>query len=183
LGSGAHNPLVRALPAVIALPLSDLEHLSAALDLLFAEGSSEHCGRQAALDRLMEYVLILLLRHLLNRNNQTRGLLAALADPRLTRAVNAMHAQPRQRWTLETLAAQAGMSRARFALLFHQITGVTPLAYLTDWRLGLAQALLTQGKSISTTADAVGYGSAAAFSRVFMQHIGLSPRLWLARQR
>lgn len=183
LGSGAHNPLVRALPTMIVLPLSELDRLGAALDLLFAEGLSDLCGRQVALDRLMEYVLILLLRHLLDRGDQTQGLLAALANPRLARALNAMHAQPRQRWTLETLASQAGMSRARFAHVFHQTTGVTPLAYLTEWRLGLAQALLMQSKAIGTVADAVGYGSAAAFSRVFAQHLGLPPRLWLAQQR
>lgn len=180
LGLGEQNPLVRALPGVIVLPLSGLPALCSALELLFMEGLTEHCGRQAALDRLMEYILIQLLRHLLDTGAQTEGLLGALADPRLARAVTAMHEYPARAWTLESLAQEAGMSRARFAHRFRQVVGTTPLEYLSGWRIGLAQALLTQGRPVKTVAGLVGYQSQATLSRAFTQRLGVSPTQWLA---
>lgn len=183
LGSGAQNPLTHALPAMVSLPLSELPTLGPALELLFAEGLTPRCGRQAALDRLMEYVLIQLLRHLLDSSAQTNGLLAALADPKLARAVTAMHERPADGWTLEALALEAGMSRARFALHFRQTVGMTPLDYLTGWRIGVAQTQLLRGKSIKAVARDVGYQSQATLSRVFSQRCGVSPSQWLDAQR
>ena len=52
LGSGDHNPLVHALPRVVVLPLQDMPTLQATFELLFTEGLSARCGRQAALDAL-----------------------------------------------------------------------------------------------------------------------------------
>ena len=182
LGSDAHNPLSRALPAQVALPLRSLPALGPTLELLFAEGLGKQCGRQAALDRLMEYVLIQVLRHLMDRGERSQGLVAALSDARLARAVTTMHERPDRPWSLETLAQQAGMSRSRFAAHFRDTVGLTPLDYLTSWRMGLAQAQLLRGKPIKAVAREVGYRSPAALSRVFAQRCGLSPRHWLERQ-
>lgn len=183
LGSGSQNPLTHALPTVVALPLRLLPTLGPALELLFAEGFASQCGRQAALDRLMEYVLIQLLRHLLDNSEQTNGLLAALADPKLARAVTAMHERPAEAWTLEALALEAGMSRARFAQHFRETVNMTPLDYLTRWRIGVAQTHLLRGKSIKAVARDVGYQSQATLSRVFAQRCGVSPSQWLEAQR
>lgn len=183
LGSGSQNPLTQALPPVVVLPLRQLPTLGPALELLFAEGLARRCGRQAALDRLMEYVLIQLLRHLLDRSAETTGLLAALADSKLARAVTAMHERPAEEWTLEALALEAGMSRARFALHFRETVGMTPLDYLTRWRMGVAQTHLLRGKSIKAVARDVGYQSPAALSRVFARRCGVSPSQWLEAQR
>ncbi len=179
LGSGDHNPLVNTLSKVVVMPLQDVPTLQPTFELLFTEGLSARCGRQAALDRLMEYILIQLLRYLLDTGAQSQGLLGALADPRLSRAVTAMHEHPARHWTLESLAHEAGMSRARFAASFRQVVGATPLDYLTGWRIGLAQTLLLQGKSVKTVAGAVGYQSQAALSRTFALRIGQSPTQWL----
>ncbi len=183
LGSGSQNPLTHALPTVVVLPLRELPTLGPALELLFAEGLASQCGRQAALDRLMEYVLIQLLRHLLDNSEQTNGLLAALADPRLARAVTAMHERPAEAWTLEALALEAGMSRAGFARHFRETVNMTPLDYLTRWRIGVAQSHLLRGKSIKAVARDVGYQSQATLSRVFAQRCGMSPSRWLEAQR
>lgn len=182
LGDAAQNPLVRALPDRIVLPLDRLANLGPALDLLFSEGLGSLCGRQAALNRLMEYVLIQLLRHLLDTGGQSVGLLAALSDARLGRAVTAVHERPDRPWTLERLADEAGMSRSRFAARFRELVGVTPLDYLTSWRVGVAQSLLRSGKPVKAVAGAVGYQSPAALSRVFARRLGVSPRAWLERQ-
>ena len=93
-----------------------------------------------------------------------RRLLAGLADKRLARAINAMHAEPGHAWTLESLAAAASMSRARFAVRFRETVGMTPMAYLGEWRLSVAQSLLRQGRGVQAVADRVGYASASALS-------------------
>lgn len=55
------------------------------------------------------------------------GLLFALADPQIGAAISAMHADPAHRWTLQTLAERAGMSRSSFALKFKQTVGAAPM--------------------------------------------------------
>ena len=110
------------------------------------------------------------------------GILAGLADPRLAKAITAMHERPEQSWSLEQLAESAGMSRARFAVHFREMVGMTPLDYLTDWRIGIAQSQLKAGKSLKLVAPAVGYMSPAAFTRVFSQRIGVSPTEWVSQR-
>lgn len=177
-GAGMRNPLAQALPEVLVLKLADTPALAASLDLLFTEAEGDHCGRQAILDRLIEIVIVQLLRDLMDQNRLQVGLLAGLAEPKLARAINAMHAEPAREWTLETLAAVAGMSRARFAAKFRDTVGMTPGNYLTEWRIGVAQSLLRRGKAVQLVADAVGYASASALSRAFSARLGVSPTDW-----
>ena len=177
-GAGMHNPLVLALPEKVLIPLADLPTLGATLDILFNEASENHCGRQAILDRLCEVVIIQLLRALMDQGRMSFGLLAGLADPRLARAINAIHADPARAWTLEELASIATMSRARFAANFRATVGTTPMVYVSEWRLSVARTLLRRGRSVQHAADAVGYGSASALSRAFAAHSGVSPREW-----
>ena len=177
-GAGLSNPLAQALPGLLLVRLAEAPALGAALKLLFAEAAGMHCGRQAVLDRLMEVVLIQLLRDLMDRGVLRTGLLAGLADTRLARAINALHEDPARAWSLEQLAAVAGMSRARFATRFREVVGTTPGSYLADWRLAVAQSLLRRGRAVQLVADEVGYGSASALSRAFTARLGMSPGEW-----
>ncbi|MFZ5521511.1 MAG: AraC family transcriptional regulator [Pseudomonadota bacterium] len=182
---GAHHPVVRALPAVIVLPLSRAPGLQQTLDLLFAEAERLRCGQRLLADRLFEVLLLQLLRWLLDHPAQAglpSGLLTGLGHPQLARALVAMHEQPGQPWTLDTLAAQAGMSRSAFAAAFKSQVGQTPGDYLLHWRISLAQGLLRRGRPLKAAADELGYASAASLSRAFSQAVGCSPRIWLAQQ-
>ena len=178
-GAGLHHPLARALPDVVLIRLRDILTLDMTLQVLFREASEQHCGRQAVLDRLIEVVFIQVLRDLMDQQRLQVGLLAGLAEPRLAKAINAMHAEPARQWSLEELAATADMSRARFAAKFRDVVGMTPGSYLIEWRLGVAQSLLRQGKSVQLVSDVVGYGSASALSRAFRAQVGLSPSEWV----
>ncbi len=178
-GAGLRNPLAQALPEVLVISLRDMPTLEMAANLLFTEAAEQHCGRQAVLDRLIEVVIIQLLRALMDQKRLGFGLLAGLAHPKLVKAINAMHAEPSRAWSLEALASIAGMSRARFAACFRDTVGVTPGAYLSEWRLGVAQSLLRRGKPVQVIANEVGYGSASALSRAFSAQVGLSPTDWL----
>ena len=178
-GAGLRNPLARALPEMVLIRLRDMPTLDMSLAVLFREAGEQHCGRQAVLDRLIEVVFIQLLRDLMDQQRLQVGLLAGLAEPRLAKAINAMHVEPARAWSLEELAATAGMSRARFAAKFREVVGMTPGSYLGEWRLGVAQSLLRQGKPVQLVSDMVGYASASALSRAFRAQTGLSPTEWV----
>jgi len=178
-GVGMGNPLVSSLPEVMIIPLQKITGLKTLLELLFDEAFANRYGRQAAVDRLTEYFLVLLLRYAIDTNLISVGVFAGLSDPRLAKAINAMHEKPEYLWSLENLADKANMSRTRFAVNFKQIVGVTPLDYLTGWRVSVAQTLLKRGQPLKMVAPNVGYGSAIALTRVFNKRVGMSPVKWL----
>ena len=181
---GAAHPLVRALPPLIVLPLARVPALASALELLFHEADAVRCGHRLIADRLLEVVLLQLLRWLLDHGEEggmAIGLVSGLADPRLARALTAMHDAPQATWTVDLLAERAGMSRSAFAVRFKKTLAVTPADYLTDWRITLAKKKLHQGHSVKSLAPELGYANASALSRVFAQKTGMSPKEWLGR--
>jgi AraC-like DNA-binding protein len=127
---------------------------------------------------LFEVLLVQVLRHLMEGGQTGAGMLAGLSHPRLRLALVAMHEKPAQDWSLEALAARAGMSRSVFANAFRDTVGCTPGAYLQRWRIGLAEQALRRGRTLALIADEVGYGGEAALSRAFKAQTGLSPRQW-----
>lgn len=179
---GASNPLACSLPPVIALPLAEVEGLEPALALLFAETDRVRCGQRLLADRLFEVVLIQLLRWLLDHPEQAGiqpGLIAGLSEPRIARALVAIHDAPGEAWTLERMAERAGMSRTSFATAFKQVVGQTPADYLAGCRITLAQMGLREGRPIKLLADQLGYANPPALSRAFAAKVGMSPREWL----
>lgn len=111
-GTGDENPLLRALPASLVVPLARLPGLELTQQLLFAEAFRKRCGHDAVVNRLTEVLLIQVLRYAIEQRLVDGGLMAGLADPRLHKALAAVHAEPSRAWTLASMAAQAGMSRA-----------------------------------------------------------------------
>lgn len=179
---GARNPLTLSLPDYIVQPLRELPGLSGNLDWLFAEAFGEACGREVVLNRLFELMLIQLLRHLIATGSITSGMLAGLANPRLARALTALHGEPQRAWSVAELADVANMSRASFAAHFRQVVGVTPADYLANWRIGLAQKRLREGRSMALIAAEVGYESPSALARTFRRKVGSSPSQWLQQE-
>jgi AraC-like DNA-binding protein len=182
-GPGMLNPLLASFPEPLVVPLDALPELAPTLQLLFSEALSELPGRRAAIDRLFEYLFVLLIRSVMDTHLVGSGVLMGLSDSRLGKAIEAMHKHPETSWSLEQLAQCAGMSRARFAAHFRQVVGMTPFDYLTNWRLGVAQTMLRKGNSLKLIAAAVGYANATALSRVFTQRLGLPPSEWLAHSQ
>lgn len=176
------NPLVRALPSCVCLPLSSLPDSVSVLNLLFIEAAAQNCGRQALLDRLVEVLLIQILRQLMEEGSTQAGLLAGFAHPQIRRAIVAIHEAPEKNWSVEQLAVTAGMSRSVFSNLFREIVGETPAGYLQNWRVGLVKKWLTQGKSLKLIVAEAGYSSESALSRAFKSQCGQSPREWLKRE-
>ncbi|HJS14029.1 MAG TPA: AraC family transcriptional regulator, partial [Rheinheimera sp.] len=174
--------LTTALPAYVLMPLADVAMLSGNLDWLFDEAFAQHCGKNAVLNRLFELVVIQLLRYMMANRSVSTGMMAGLADLRLSKAVTLMHDQPAKAWSVAELATAASMSRASFAAKFHKVVGITPADYLVSWRVSLAQKLLREGRPIALIADEVGYESPSALARTFRRKTGNSPREWLQLQ-
>ncbi len=183
---GDRHPLVRSLPPVVCVPLDAVAGLRPALDLLFAEADQVRCGSRVLADRLFEVVLIQLLRWMLDHPAQvgvSNGLIMGLSDPRLAKALAALHGAPGQAWPLARMADIAGMSRSAFAAAFKTATGVTPAAYLADWRLSLAASMLRAGHPMKRIAPELGFAGVPALSKAFRQRMGASARQWLEAQR
>lgn len=175
---GAGNPIAAALPPVVCLPLEELGGAAPVLGLLFEEAFEQRCGRVALVERLLEVVMIQVLRHLMESGQVQGGMLSGLSHPRLRGALVALHESPASDWTLDALAREAGMSRSVFAAAFRETVGTTPGQYLQDWRIALAQQALRRGRPLKVVAADVGYGSETALSRAFKAQTGQSPRAW-----
>lgn len=174
-----NSSLINAWPQVIAIALDRMPGIRGTLDLMYDEAFGDKVGRQLALDRLFEYFFIQVLRHLIQQDQLNLGALAAMSDPRLALAFEAMHARPAHPWTLDELAHIAGMSRSRFAATFRAMSGVTVLDYLTDWRMASARQQLSRGRPLKAVANAVGYQSPEALTKVFLRKVGKTPAQWL----
>lgn len=180
---GPANPLSSALPECVCIPLEQLPDGVPVLSLLFAEAEANNCGRQVVLDRLFEVLLVQLLRQLMENGSTQVGLLAGFAHQQLRRAIVAMHQAPQRDWSVESLAAVAGMSRSVFANQFREAVGETPANYLQRWRVGLVQKWLKNGQPLRLIAEEAGYSSESALSRAFKSQCGVSPMAWLKQER
>jgi AraC-like DNA-binding protein len=174
-GAGDENPLLRHLPARLVAPLVRVPGLALTQQLLFDEAFGRRCGHGGVVDRLAEVLMVQLLRHAIAERLVDGGLVGGLSDERLARALAAVHAEPARAWTLDTMAREAGMSRARFSARFSAVVGLPPGEYLTQWRLGLARRLLRRGHAVKQVASEVGYSSSSALARVFRQREGRAP--------
>lgn len=166
------SPIVHVRAADVAA-----QRLGRLLSLLDDEVMADRPGRSLALDRILEVILVETLRHRTERIGCVQpGLLAGLADQRISRALRAMHMEPNRAWTVAYLAQEAGMSRAGFAARFAEIVGASPIGYLSAWRLSLAKAaLISTKRPMVEVAEIAGYRSVSAFSTAFSRAIGLSP--------
>lgn len=172
---GDTNPLLSALPPKICFDATADEEMALLLRLFKAEVEGHHCGVRPVLSRLGEVLVIKLLRNEISRGATAPGLVAGLADPRLSHAIVAIHEDPGRGWRNEDLAAEAGMSLSRFAEAFQQIVGETPQSYLRRWRMTLARQDIEKGERVQTVARRYGYGSPEALSRAFSRQFDTNP--------
>lgn len=137
-------------------------------------------GTQAILGRMMELLFVEVLRRHANRlPADAKGLLAALNDPVIGRAIKLLHGEPARRWTAEVLAREAGTSRSVLGQRFNALLGRPPIDYLTGWRIQLAADRLRNSRDgIARIAAEVGYESEPAFARAFKRVTGMTPGRW-----
>jgi AraC-like DNA-binding protein len=168
--------LLNALPPVLVVPGDAWE--SPLVGLLADEIVKDDPGQEAVLDRLLDLLLIAVLRAWFARPEaDAPSWYRAYGDPVVGKALRLIHNDPAHPWTVAELAREAGASRAAFARRFTELVGEPPMAFLTDWRLSLAADLLLEpGATIGSVAYQVGYGTPFALSTAFKRVRGISPQ-------
>ncbi len=164
-----------AQPRTVSLA-DDEPALQLAVAMIESELDAPRCGQPALLNRAGDILFIGLLRYLVaHPSDQESGLFNGLADPRIAKALVAMHQRPAFGWYLELLAKEAGMSRTAFATKFHQTMRRPPGKYLAAIRLALAQRAVDLGKGLKEAAKVAGYENSSALSRALAK--SMLPRL------
>jgi AraC-like DNA-binding protein len=168
--------LLDVLPPLLMLPGEALD--SPLVALLGEEMSRDEPGQEVMLDRLLDLLLITVLRAWFARQEAAApAWYRAHSDPVVGRALRMLHNDPAHPWTVASLAAKAGVSRAALARRFTELVGEPPMAYLTGWRLALAADLLREpDATVGSVARRVGYGSPFALSAAFKRVRGVSPQ-------
>ena len=173
------HPIFEQLPTYILIRKEESEKVpwfNQALLVMASEAGDNKLGYSEILKRMSEILFIHTVRVWSERETGQTNFMAAVTDPKIGRSLNALHAQPNCRWTVEDLAKAAGMSRTAFAEQFSKLTGLTPMQYVTVWRVQKAQRMLIENDaSVEWVAAQVGYESVAAFSRVFKKIAGEGP--------
>jgi AraC-like DNA-binding protein len=168
--------LLGALPPLLVLSGDEWE--SPLVGLLAEEMVKDDPGQEAVLDRLLDLLLIAVLRAWFARPDAAApAWYRAYSDPVVGTALRLIHDDPAHPWTVAELAAAAGVSRAALARRFTELVGEPPMAFLTDWRLSLAADLLLEpNATIGSVAYQVGYGSPFALSTAFKRVRGITPQ-------
>ncbi|MFI2712155.1 AraC family transcriptional regulator [Micromonospora sp. NPDC018662] len=168
--------LLDALPPLAVVRRASWD--SPLVPLLATEIVRDDPGQEAVLDRLLDLLLIAALREWFDRPGAAApAWYRAYADPVVGRALRMLHHDPARPWTVASLAAEVGISRAALARRFTGLVGEPPMSYLTGWRLALAADLLREpGATVGAVARRVGYGSSFALSAAFKRRYGVSPR-------
>ena len=185
LADGQADLLLDVLPAVIHVREEPgPSTLRWCIERMREELREPQPGGGIVAQQLATLVLVQALRlQLAGGRNEPGGWLFALADKRMRAVIDAMHETPGAKWTLQTLAEQAAMSRTSFALRFKELVGLSPMDYLTRWRMTLAAAKLTQSRdSIAEIGLALGYESEKSFSTAFKRIMKCAPRQYGRRQ-
>jgi AraC-like DNA-binding protein len=178
--------LLDALPPVIRAT-GEADHAVArwCIDRLRAEMRSGRPGGDLVAQQIATMLLVQLIRaHLDGAPSATANWLVALGDRGLGAAIGAVHREPARRWTVGDLASEAAMSRTVFATRFRNAVGLSPMDYVTHWRMTLAaERLASSGLSVSAVARFVGYDSEKSFGAAFRRIRGISPGAYARRSR
>lgn len=175
--------LLCSLPALFVLRADEWN--GELVNVLCSEMQRDELGQEVFLDRLLDLVLIAAVRDWFARDDsRATGWRRAGADHVLGPALQLLEEDVARPWTLASLAAEVGVSRAALARRFSTVLGEPAMAYLTTLRLDLAADLLREPDlTIAAVARKVGYGSPFALSAAFKRVRGVSPAQHRAAER
>jgi AraC-like DNA-binding protein len=175
------HPLLKILPRVLLLHRDERAHehawLDATLTMLAAEALSPRPGSTAVMTRIADVLVLQTIRTWLERDQgQQLGWMGALNDPDIGSALALIHCRAEEPWTVASLAKEVHLSRSVFSERFSRLVGMSPMQYLTQWRMSLASSWMREERlSASEAAHRLGYSSEAAFSRAFKRHLQVPP--------
>jgi AraC-like DNA-binding protein len=173
------HPFLSSLPNILHIKKEDNNHsswLTMILDFIDFESKNSKAGTEIILKKLTEIIFIQAFRVYLETNKQEISYFNLINDSYAKKALDSIHMNPSEKWTLEKLALIAGMSRTNFSKHFKSISGITPIEYLTNWRLERAKDMLTTTDiPIAEIANTVGYEASEYFQKIFKKNVGVTP--------
>jgi AraC family transcriptional regulator, activator of mtrCDE len=171
------NPILLSLPQfLIIYSHSCGECFRSTAQMLILAARGDQAGKQVVINKLADTMFTLAVCEYLNQSRELRGVFLALSDVQLIRALEVIHCRTGEDWNLSSLARIAGMSRSVFSQRFTQVMGVSPIQYLTSWRIWQAKFLLQEKRlSVAAVAEMMGYKSEVAFRKVFKRITGRGP--------
>jgi AraC-like DNA-binding protein len=181
------SPVLAALPPILRVSAADSAQcpvLTGIVSLLLQVGQSGHCSPLTT-DRMLEAFFGEAIRaYRRSHGGDAPGWFGALADGRIARTMQLIHARPWQRWTVTELSRKAGLSPSRYAARFRERCGQSVMAYVSSVRFNAScQLIRDTDLPLCSVAERVGYNSLPGFSRAFKALIGQSPARWRAAQR
>ena len=173
------NPVLDALPDAVHILGEDADNatwLNTLMRFLISDTEAATDGSAVVIDRLSDVLFVHVVRTFMKQSDPESGFLAALIDGRIGKALREIHSKPGFRWSVGSLADKSGMSRSSFAKRFQNLMEMTPMYYVTHWRMQRAWDELGAGsRSVATLAEKYGYASEVSFRKAFKKHIGKGP--------
>jgi transcriptional regulator GlxA family with amidase domain len=155
--------------------------VSSGMDLALALVETDH-GTQLVRD-VARWLVVYLKR----AGGQSQFSVLVEADPPpqspLRAVTDAVAANPAANHSVKTLAALASLSTRQLTRLFQSELGMTPARYVELVRIDCARGALEDGRSVAETAGMAGFGSSETLRRVFVNHLGISPKAYRNRFR
>jgi AraC-like DNA-binding protein len=171
------HPILSALPSIIQLSnIKSSDNIWMTVKLIDAEITRTKSKRNSVIDRLTEVLFIQLLNTFMQKNDHFSGFLSALKEPRLNKILQLIHQHPERQWTLDIISDVVGMSRATLQRKFKAGIGVSPMVYISRWRMAKAYQLLKHSNlSLEGIADAIGFSDARTLSHAFKENYSDTP--------
>jgi len=156
------HSLIDMLPGFIHIPRSSTttSWLEQSLEMIGYETEMEQPGYQQITTKLSETIFTYVIRNYLAFQESNRQFYGALKDKNIVNVLQALHQAPSDNWNIEMMCAIANLSRTGFINRFTSLVGMTPLQYLTHWRMQIScRLLLDSDLPIIGIAEKVGYQS------------------------
>jgi len=175
------HPLFTSLPEVMHVKFSNIDSSKAfhphIAHLIHTAISNGYGGTDVLVDRLYEILFIQLLQQYFSDNKHVDSFYNVPAMTRVGDILKEIHFNPGRPWTIDEMAEGAYMSRSAFTANFRKCVGMSPMSYLTMWRMNKARSLIrNSGLSYRAIAKKVGYGTQMGLNKAFKQHFGYSPK-------
>lgn len=167
------------LPVFLCFNIADEAAITQTAELIFSEAFTEQHGRQMMINRLCDIFILQMLRSVIQKGVMELSTIAAQSHSTLAPLIQAIKQQPEQEWSVDDMAATVAMSRSKFAALFKETVGQSPMEYVTGYRMLKAQELLKKNLPVGLVANDVGYENASSLAKVFKKHFGITPKQWI----
>ena len=170
------NPVLQHLPPLLVVHPDQARAAWVDASMRFAAEKAH--DDPVMVGKLVELMFAEAVQIYLEGNEDEMRLAARMSDPAIARALDYIHTHFAEDIEVDAIAREAGVSRTILGERFQAVMGEPPIRYCTRFRMRRAADMLEQGSTTDEVAHAVGFSSAAAFTRAFKREYGEPPATW-----